>query len=57
MSEKKEDNIYVEETIRVIRPLRGNHIFNETKYDKVVDSYDNDGIKIVVLRTKNASKP
>lgn len=51
-SKRPEDNTYVEEYIRVLRPLRGNHIFNETKYDKVVDTYDPDGIKLIVLREK-----
>lgn len=52
-TKKPTDNIYVEEYIRVIRPLRGNHIFNEVKYDKVVDTYDPDGVKLVVLRAKS----
>ena len=45
------DNNLVEDLIRVIRPLRSNHIFNEAKYDKV-ETTDVDGIKLIVLREK-----
>ncbi len=46
------EKAYIEETIIVIRPTTSNQIFNEERYVKVVDSYDVDGIRTIVLREK-----
>lgn len=48
---KNEDGLYVEEIIKVIRPLRGNHLFNESRYDKI-EVYDKNGDKLVILKEK-----
>lgn len=42
---------FVLEIIKVLRPTNKNHIFNETDYDIVVTT-DSDGAKLVILRNK-----
>lgn len=48
---KNQEKIYVEELIKVIRPVNKNHIFND-EYERV-ETYGEDGIKIVLLKEKS----
>jgi len=49
ITQKQEENIYIEETVRIIRPLKV-RIFNEDleKYEH----YGEDKIKVILLRQK-----
>ena len=53
MDMNKTERTYIEETVKIIRPTSSNQIFNEERYDKVVDTYDVEGIRTVLLREKN----
>jgi len=49
---EKESTYYVDEVMIISRPLKQNHIFNESKF-KVIRTTDEDGNTIVILREKN----
>ena len=51
MQPKDQETIYVEEKITIIRPLKVNHIFDETKFE-VISTYTKSGEKLVLLREK-----
>jgi hypothetical protein len=51
MQPKDQETIFTEEKIVIIRPIKANHIFDESRFE-IVSTYTKSGEKLVLLRIK-----
>ena len=54
---KPKEETFILEVVHIIRPTSSNQVFNESRYIKVTDQYDVEGIRTVFLREKNEQTP
>jgi hypothetical protein len=55
MQPKDQETLFAEEKIIIIRPIKVNHLFDETKFE-VISTYTKSGEKLVLLREKEFEK-